>query len=145
MKKSEAAESINERTPRIENVFLHPRAFIKMMDREDMPQPTKLPHWRMELAVARLSSGKYSESSEKDIGLKAAAIIPRSTRLIARKPKESSVLTSPIVTPDPAIAAARTILRFTKGVAFPKNKPVSAKGKVYATPVKIPKFFESSG
>lgn len=77
-----------------------------------------------------MSSGKYSESKEKDIGLKAAAIIPNSTLLMARKPKESSVLTSPIVTPEPAMAAARTILRFTKGVAFPKKRPVSAKGTV---------------
>ena len=92
-----------------------------------------------------MSSGKYSDKSEKDRGLKAAAIIPSNTRLMAKKPKESRELMRPMVTPDPAIAAASNILRLTNGVALPKNSPMMANGNVYAIPVRMPKFEASSG
>ena len=40
IKKREAAESKKERTPRTEKVFLQPIAFIKIIDRDDIPHPT---------------------------------------------------------------------------------------------------------
>lgn len=119
MKSAEAAARTKDRVPNTEKVERHPIALIKIMERDDMPQPTKFPHCRIEFAVARFSSGKYSESSEKERGLKAAAMMPRRTRLRARNPKESRVLTRPIVVPEAAMAKASIIFLLTKGVARP--------------------------
>lgn len=130
MNRKALADRMNDKVPRTEKVARHPMALIKMTEREDMPQPTKLPHCRMELAVARFESGKYSESNEKDNGLKAAAITPRSTLLVARKPKESMELTAAIVAPEPAIASASPVFLLTKGVIRPKKRPRNANGTV---------------
>lgn len=119
IKKRVPAAKINERTERTEKVDRHPMDLIKMMEREDMPHPTKFPHWRIELAVARFESGKYSPSREKDSGLKAAAMVPMRTLLAARNGKESILLIIAIVPPVALMASARPIFLLTNGVIPP--------------------------
>lgn len=119
MKRKANADKAKERVASTENVERHPIDFIKMMDSEDIPQPTKFPHCKMELAVVRFESGKYYPSKEKDKGLKAAAMIPIRTLLAARNGKESTLLIHAIVAPEAPIAIAKPIFRFTKGVMPP--------------------------
>ena len=75
---------------------------------------------------------------EKDSGLVDEFIIPWNTLIAARTRKASMNPVKPIADAARPMTHARAHFLLTVSVNFPTNSPKIAKGKVYATPVKVP-------
>ena len=84
----------------------------------------------MELAVALLSGGKYSEMSENESGLKIALIVPRTGLMRANAKKEVAKPETPMERPQRAMAIPRHHLRLSLSVILPKYRPPKANGRV---------------